>query len=76
MRFQTKDGALRVNISKITPENTFNGDHFQIEGSHASVRTKSLWFGYFCKFVTSALVLRPRKTFIYVLGEFFDFFNF
>ena len=34
MRFQTEEHVLRVNKSKITDENTFNGDHFEIEGKH------------------------------------------
>ena len=34
LRFQTAERVLRVNKSKITDENTLNGDHFEIEGNH------------------------------------------
>ena len=30
------------------------------------VKAKKLCFGYFCRFVTRALTLRPRNTYIYV----------
>ena len=38
--FQTEERLLRVNKSKITGENTFNGDHFDIEGNHESSKDK------------------------------------
>ena len=37
------------------------------------VKTKKHCFGYFCTFVTRALTLKPRKTYIYVFGALFDF---
>ena len=35
-RFRTKVLTLRVNETKITSENAFNGDHFKTEGNHES----------------------------------------
>ena len=35
-RFQTKERVLRVNKTKITGENTFNGYYFEIETNHES----------------------------------------
>ena len=40
LRFQTKERDLRVNKSKITGENTFNRDQFEIEGNHRSNKDK------------------------------------
>ena len=40
MRFQTKECILRVNKSKITGENIFDGDHFEIEVNHESIESK------------------------------------
>ena len=63
-RFQTEERVLKVNKNKITGENTSNGDHFEIEANHGS------------SFVTSALTLRPRNTYIYVFQALFGFCNF
>ena len=63
LRFQTEERVLTVNKSKITGENTFNEDHFEIEINHC--------FGYFYRFVTSALTLRPRNTYIYIFPALF-----
>ena len=62
--------------SKITGKNTFNGDHFEIEGNHGSSKDEKTLFWVFLQIVTSALTLRPRKTFIYVFQAFFGFCNF
>ena len=45
MRFQTEERVPRVNESKINGENTFNGDHFEIESNHGSRKNKKvlLW---------------------------------
>ena len=40
------------------------------------LKTKKLCFGYFCRFVTSALTLRPRKTYVYVFRALLVFCNF
>ena len=40
LRFQTEEYVLRVNKSKITGENTFNGNNFEIQGSHGSSKDK------------------------------------
>ena len=44
LRFQTKECILRVNKSKITGENTFNGDHFELGGNHESSRHEKILF--------------------------------
>ena len=45
LRLQSEEGVLAVNKSKIIGENTFNGDHFQIEGNHGSSKSEEtlLW---------------------------------
>ena len=40
MGFQTEERVLRVNKSKITGGNSFNGNHFNIEGNHGSSKEK------------------------------------
>ena len=75
LRFQTKECVLRVNKSKIAGENTFNGDHFDIEGNHGSSKEEKT-FKYFSRFVTSALTFRPRNTYIYVFQALFGPYNF
>ena len=44
LRFQTKQRVLRVNKSEITGENTFDGDHFEIEANHDSSQDKETLF--------------------------------
>ena len=73
--FQTEERVLRVNKSKIIGGNSFNGNHFNIEGNHGSSKEKKLCFGYFCRFETSALTLRPRNTYIYLFQVLFGFCN-
>ena len=41
-----------------------------------NARTKSLYFGYFWRFVTHVLAIGPRPTYIYVLWAIFGFFIF
>ena len=36
-----------VNKSKITGENTFNGDHFQVEGNHKPSKDEKTLFWVF-----------------------------
>ena len=76
LRFQTEKRVLRVNKSEITGENTFNGDHFETEGNHEPSEDEKTLFWVFCRFVTNALTLRPRNTYIYVFGSLFGFCNF
>ena len=45
--FQTEEWVLRVNKSEITGENTFNGDHFEIEGNHESIKDEKTLFWVF-----------------------------
>ena len=68
--------VILLNKSKITDENPFNGDHFELGGNHESSKDEKYCFGYFCRFVTSALTLRPRNTYIYVFQALFGFCNF
>ena len=75
LRFQTGERILKVNKSKITVKNTFNGDHFETEGNHESIKDEKTFFGYFCRFVTR-VTLRPRNTYIYVFRALFGFCNF
>ena len=65
-RFQSKRGVLKVNKTEVTAEKTFNGVNFEIEVNHDSINDEEICFGYFCKFVTSALTFRPRNTYLYV----------
>ena len=45
LRFQTEGCVLKVNKSKVTGEFTFNGDHFEIKGSHRSSKEgKTLFY--------------------------------
>ena len=44
LRLQTKERILRVNKSEITSENTFNWDHFDIEGNHESSKDEETLF--------------------------------
>ena len=44
LRFETKERLLRVNKSNITGENTFNGNHFGIEGNHGSSKEENVLF--------------------------------
>ena len=46
-RFQTDECILKVNKSKITSENTFNGYNFDIEGKHESSKGKKTLFWVF-----------------------------
>ena len=46
-RFQTGECILRVNKCRITSENTFNRDHFEIEGNHGTSKDeKSLFWPF------------------------------
>ena len=47
LRFQTEEGLLRVNKSNITGKNTFNGDHFEIEGNNESSKDGKILFWFF-----------------------------
>ena len=44
---QSEERVLRVNKSKITGENTFNGDHFEIQGNHESSKDEKTLFCVF-----------------------------
>ena len=46
-RFQTKECILRVNKSKSTGENAFNGDHLGTEGNHEPNNDKKNLFWIF-----------------------------
>ena len=44
LRFQAEERAVRVNNSKITGENTFNGDYSGTEGNHGSSKDEKCLF--------------------------------
>ena len=44
LRFQTKDGVLKLNKSKNTGENAFNGGLFEIEDNHGQSEEENTWF--------------------------------
>ena len=44
LRFQTEECVLRVDKSKITGENTSNGDHFEIVGNYESSKDEKTLF--------------------------------
>ena len=43
-RFETEEHIPRVNKSKITGENPFNADHFEIGGNHEPSKDKETLF--------------------------------
>ena len=45
--FQTEERVLRVNKSKITGENAFNGGLFEVEDNHESSKDEKIWFYIF-----------------------------
>lgn len=54
-----------VNKTKITGKNVFNGDQFGTKGNHeSSYVEKKLFFGYFYRYVSRALILRPQNTYM------------
>ena len=53
LRFQTEERVLRVNRSKITGENTFNGDNFEIEDNHESTEDDQTLFCFFLQICDS-----------------------
>ena len=46
-KFQREEHVRRVNKSEITGENSFNGDHFEIEGNHESSQDEKTLFWVF-----------------------------
>ena len=44
LKFQIEEHVLRVNKSKITGENTFNGDLLHTEGNHRSRKDEKTLF--------------------------------
>ena len=42
-----QNNIFSINKNKITGENTFNGDHFEIEGKHESSKDKKTLFSIF-----------------------------
>ena len=78
LSFQAEERFQRVNKSEITGEQR---DLFEIEVNHESSKDEKTWlkssgFRHFCRFVTGALTLTPRTTYIYVFQELFGFCNF
>ena len=52
-RFQTKEHIQRVNKTKSTGENAFNGDHFWTEGNHESSNNEKTLFWVFLQICDS-----------------------
>ena len=50
LRFETEERNLRVNKSKISGQNTFNGNHFGDEGNHRSSKNEKFLFLAFLQF--------------------------
>ena len=46
-KFQREEHVRRVNKSEITGENSFNGDHFEIEDNHESSQDEKTLFWVF-----------------------------
>ena len=67
LRFQNEERVLRVNKSKITGENAFNGDLFEIDDNHNQVKTKKLGFSLFCGFVTRTYVYLRFSSIVWFL---------
>ena len=44
LRFETEECVVRVNKSEIIGENAFNGNLFEIEDKHESIKDKETWF--------------------------------
>ena len=63
-RFQIHVWAQRVNETKITSENTFNGNHFRTKCNHESSNKEKPYFGCFFRFVSHALTLRPQNMYM------------
>ena len=75
-RFQTKEQVLRVNKSKIGGGTYLMWIIFGLKLTIDEVKRKRVFLGYFCRFISSALILRPRNTYIYVSRVLFLFCKF
>ena len=56
--------------------NAFNGDLSEIEDNHESSKDEKLGFRFFCIFISRALTLRPRNTYMYVFTALFSLCSF
>lgn len=61
--------------NNVFTENVLNQVQIQIKGNYESGNKKSFCFRYFCRLLTHALTLNPRKTYINVLLEQLDNFE-
>ena len=75
-RFQTEERVLRVNESKITDENIFNGGYFETESKDESNNDEKIWFWVFLQICDPCFPLRPQNMYIYVFEPLFGFCNF
>ena len=73
LRFENKECILRINKSEILVKTLLMETTLRLQVSMNKVKTKELCFGYFCRFVTSALTIRQRNTYIYVFRVLFGF---
>ena len=74
-RLQTEIRALRVNETKIQVKMLLMEIILGPKVTMNQFLRKNTCFGYFCRFVTHALTLRPWITYFYVFRAFFDFCN-
>ena len=63
--------TLSINETKITTKNALHGDNVVTEGNHESNNDKEITW-YFCRLLTSDLILRQQNTNTHVFRAFFD----
>ena len=73
LRFQAEERVLRVNNSKITGEDTFNGDYSGTEGNHGSSKEEKILFWVILQIYDRCFILRMGNTYIYGFRALFVF---
>ena len=73
--FQVEVYVLRVNKIKVNIEHAFTEIILIPMVSKNQLTPRKFCFGDFCRSATGALILRPRKTNIYVFRRFFECFD-
>ena len=77
-RFKTEERVLRVNKSKSTGQNTFNGDHFDIGDNHGSSKDEKILFWVFLQTCDQCFNLYTAN-YIYlhfsIIVSFYEFFS-
>ena len=73
--FLTKEHGLRL-VKVRSPVKTYLMEIIlRLKVGMDQLKKKKLCCGYLCRFLTSALTLRPRMLIIYVIGTLFHFSN-